>query len=169
MFSKSSLLSYPLILVASLALVVSCGQRESSPPDDENLATNKNLPGEADQAPLEISQAHMMQMPPGQTRAAVYMSIKNIAKEPQFLVQASTEIAGATEIHNTVYEEGMMKMRRVNHLQFNPGDSTNFEPGGLHFMLLDVAEPPGVGESFNLVLELKNHSITVPVEVRAVH
>ncbi len=169
MLIKSSSFSSPFILVALLVFVVSCGQTESDPPDGENVNIEKNLPEKNNQAPLEISQAHMMQMPPGQTRAAVYMSIKNIAKEPQFLVQASTEIAGATEIHNTVYEEGMMKMRRVNHLQFNPGDSTNFEPGGLHFMLLDVAEPPGVGESFNLVLELKNHSITVPVEVRAVH
>ncbi len=62
---------------------------------------------------------------------------------------------------------GMMSMSPVDRIEL-PADETVFlEPGGYHVMLLDLAAPLEVGDTFELTLEFESgESQTVEVEVR---
>jgi copper(I)-binding protein len=109
----------------------------------------------------------MKAMPPGQTRAAVYLRLENTQPRERMIQLVSTPIAGTAEVHRHFYEDGMMKMRAVPHARIAAGSVMAFEPGGYHIMLMDVAEAPKVGSRFPLTLEFDGaERLDVEVEVR---
>lgn len=111
--------------------------------------------------------AHMKAMPPGQTRAAVYLRLENTASRERMIQLVSTPIAGTAEVHRHFYEDGMMKMRAVPHARVAAESVLEFAPGGYHIMLLDVAEAPAVGSRFPLTLEFDGaERLDIEVEVR---
>ena len=62
---------------------------------------------------------------------------------------------------------GAMMMQHVMTVDVPGGEAVDFEPGGLHVMLLDLPDPLELGETFELTLEVDGaDSITVDVEVR---
>jgi copper(I)-binding protein len=62
---------------------------------------------------------------------------------------------------------GMMTMREVSAIDIPAGGTVTLEPGGLHIMLIDLAEPLAAGSSFDLTLDFASGtSLVVPVEVR---
>lgn len=111
--------------------------------------------------------AHMKAIPPGQTRAAVYLRLENTAPRERMIQLVSTPIAGTAEVHRHFHEEGMMKMRAVPHVRVAAKSTLEFSPGGYHIMLLDLAEAPEVGRRFPLTLEFDGaEQLTIEVEVR---
>lgn len=62
----------------------------------------------------------------------------------------------------------MMAMRELeNGLELAAGKTVIFEPGGYHFMLLDLVSPLEVGDEFELELQFENSDpLVVAVEVR---
>ena len=117
---------------------------------------------------IVVSQAHMYEPPPGQTRAAIYLRLENKSANESTLLHASTPAAGTTEIHHTVHEDGMMRMREVKHFKIKPGEISDFEPGGMHIMLFDVDPQPKSGEMIQLKLEFDTGVIDVPVIVKKI-
>ena len=114
-----------------------------------------------------VTDAHMKAMPPGQTRAAVYLRLENTAAQERTIQRVSTPVAGTAEVHNHIHEDGMMKMRAVPHLRIAAKSALEFTPGGYHIMLLDVAEAPEVGSRFPLTLEFDGaEQLSIEVEVR---
>jgi Uncharacterized protein conserved in bacteria len=114
-----------------------------------------------------VSDVHMNAMPPGQTRAAVYLKLENPAPRERMIQYVATPIAGTAEVHRHFYEDGMMKMRAVPHARVAAQSTLEFKPGGYHIMLLDVAEAPEVGSRFPLTFEFDGgERLEVEVEVR---
>lgn len=119
------------------------------------------------QSTWRVTDAHMKAMPPGQTRAAVYLRLENLAPRERMIQLVSTPIAGTAEVHRHLYEDGMMKMRAVPHARIGAESVLEFKPGGYHIMLLDVAEVPEVGSHFPLTLAFdEGEQLDVEVEVR---
>jgi periplasmic copper chaperone A len=102
----------------------------------------------------------------GQSRnSAAYMKLTNHGAEPDRLVAASTPIAGKVELHTTVRDGDVLRMREVKAINLKPGEAVNFAPGGMHMMLLDV-EPLKAGNSFTLTLQFEKagkQDVTVAV------
>lgn len=122
-----------------------------------------------EEALWQAENAHMKVMPPGQTRAAVYLVLHNPGAQDRKILSLETDIAGQAEVHRHTYEDGMMKMRRVSHALIPAEGSLVFEPGGYHIMLLDVAEPPAVGAQFSVTMEFDGgERFTFPVDVRPI-
>ncbi len=78
--------------------------------------------------------------PPGAKTGAGYIQITNKGKEPDRLVGATLDGAGRVEMHETLNEGGVMRMReREGGIDVAPGATIAFEPGGLHLMFLDLS------------------------------
>lgn len=136
----------PLLVLALAVLTLSC-RPESS--DDRLLIRN----------PWAAA------TPPGATVAAVYMSID--LGQADAIVSASTPAARKVEMHTTTTQDGTMMMRPVGSVEITPGKPFVFEPGGTHFMLIDLKEPLQAGTSFPLTLKFRRrHELTVEVQVR---
>mgnify|MGYP001217610419 FL=1 len=148
-----SLLRTAAAALAALMVLTACGKQ----------ADGK----QAKEPSWRVSDAHMNAMPPGQTRAAVYLKLENPAPRERMIQYVATPIAGTTEVHRHFHEDGMMKMRAVPHARVAAQSTLEFKPGGYHIMLLDVAEAPEVGSRFPLTFEFDGgERLEVEVEVR---
>ena len=62
---------------------------------------------------------------------------------------------------------GMMMMQEVEAIELPAGESVALEPGGLHVMLIDIAQPLEIGQKFDLTLNFEKFGEkVVEVEVR---
>lgn len=62
---------------------------------------------------------------------------------------------------------GAMQMQEVEDIPVAADGSVAFEPGGLHVMLLELADPLEIGETFTVTLTLDDGSeLDIEVEVR---
>lgn len=114
---------------------------------------------------LHIDHPWSKEVPPTSQVAAAFFTIDNHGKEADTLLSASSPIAGKTELHAHVNENGMMKMREVQEITIPAEGQQNLKPGGLHIMFFDLKKTPALGESFPLTLNFK-HAGTVEVEVK---
>ena len=84
------------------------------------------------------------------------------------LVGASTPVAATAQVHETIDDHGVMKMRPVASVPVPAGQMVTFAPGGYHIMLMGLKHPLAAGESFPLTLTFAHAApLTVDVTVRA--
>jgi hypothetical protein len=99
------------------------------------------------------------------TTAAAYFTLTNHGAADE-LVGASTPVASAS-VHETINDNGVMKMRPVASIALAPGKTVMFRPGGYHVMLTGLHAPLKAGESFPLTLTFAHaQPITVTVKVQ---
>lgn len=89
-------------------------------------------------AGLDISDARVRALIPGQDRTAGYFTAHNPTAEPIVLTGARSDAVRAIEMHISFRDGDMMRMRRLEHLEIAPGETVRFEPGGRHLMLFGV-------------------------------
>jgi len=83
--------------------------------------------------------------------SAVYFVIENGTDSNDILLSASSDIAGAVEMHMTSMEGDNMQMMPQQEVPIQVG-KTEFQPGGLHVMLIDLNQDLSPGDSFSLTL-----------------
>lgn len=84
------------------------------------------------------------------------------------LVSISSPVAGRAELHESLHENGVMKMRSVPALTLEPGKPVTLAPGGYHVMLMELKQPLKAGDTFPLTLTFeKAPPQTVQVTVGA--
>ena len=98
---------------------------------------------------------------------AAYFRITNTGSMTDFLVAAETPIASMAELHTHIMDGDVARMRMVPRVELIPGETVEFRPGGLHVMLMDLAEPLAEGEEFMLTLVFEaSPSIELPITAR---
>lgn len=103
-----------------------------------------------------------------QARAgAAYFTITNGGSTADTLVSLASTAAAKAELHQTLHEGGMARMRPVGEIKIEPGQTVKAEPGGLHVMLLDLKQPLAVGSTVPLELNFRVAG-TVHVQVSIV-
>ena len=90
---------------------------------------------------------------PGSNSAA-YMRVTNRGAEDFVFVSAETAAAQSVEFHQTSVVDDVASMQRVDELVAPAGGELKLEPGGLHFMLLNLTQDLKLRHNF--VLELKD-------------
>ena len=83
--------------------------------------------------------------PTGAKVGAGYFVIENRGKTPDRLLGGSVEAAARFEIHDTVVEDGVMRMRELKSLELPPGGSIEAKPGGRHVMFGGLLHPLAAG------------------------
>jgi copper(I)-binding protein len=98
---------------------------------------------------------------------AVYFDLNNHGDATVTLMGAESPAAAAVELHTTINDNGVLRMRQlVDGIEIPPGGSLELTPGGMHLMLVDLAAPLVEGESLDLTLHFANAddlTVTVPV------
>lgn len=114
------------------------------------------------------------QVEAGRARAAVpvagssqiVVTLTNTGDRADRLVEASTPVALAVEIHVTEIVEQRASMRTVDQVDILPGDQVAFRPGGLHLMMVVPDESVVLGATFPLTFKFRHaEPVTVDVEV----
>ena len=131
---------------------------------------------------VDIEGAWARTSPAMATSGAAYMDLT--ASEDDALLSASVDpsIAGTVEVHEVVPVDSMsddtmsddtmegmgeMTMQPVERIDLPAGETVSLAPGGYHIMLLDLAAPLEVGQTFDITLTFENAGEeAVTVEVR---
>lgn len=115
---------------------------------------------------LQIREAYVREMPPGQSTSAAFMRLINTSKRPIAIVAATSDSAGQVEIHTHRHADGMMQMERVTRVEIPAQGQLVFAPGGYHLMLINLKRTFRAGEKINITLldeEGKFYSAAYPV------
>ena len=83
--------------------------------------------------------------------AAGYLTVVNDGDTADRLLRIDSAIAQRIEMHQTVHEDGVMRMRRVPRLVLDAGGAAHLKPGGLHLMLFRPAAALGEGDTATIV------------------
>ncbi|MFT6287844.1 MAG: copper(I)-binding protein [Alcanivorax sp.] len=101
---------------------------------------------------IVVEDAWVRALPPTQTNTAAYLRVTNTDSTPQEITGVIVELAGRTEIHTSITEDGYVRMQQLPSLAVAPGESVELVPGGKHLMLLDLERMPSPGEDLQLCL-----------------
>ena len=120
----------------------------------------------ADEGSLKVTQpwarASLGQVKVG----AAYLTIENHGQHADRLVGLASPVANHVELHNTIMDEGVMKMRPMEVLELAPGETAALEPGGMHVMLMGLKQPLKEGETFPMTLSFAEAGeVTIQVQV----
>jgi hypothetical protein len=103
-------------------------------------------------AHIEVSDAYVRGLPPGQPNTAAFMAVLNDTTDDITLVGVNSTAAKVVEMHRHSHVNGVMQMRQVKTIDIESGEQFMFSPGGYHIMLIGLHKPLRHGD--NVALEL---------------
>jgi copper(I)-binding protein len=119
------------------------------------LATLLLVPGAAvAQSAVSVEQPWMRAAGQGATGGA-FMTLRNTGDQPDRLVSASSPTARSVELHATIRDGDLMRMRPVQAIEVPAGGSVTLQPGGLHIMLIGLAAAAEPGGTVPLILNFE--------------
>jgi hypothetical protein len=120
------------------------------------------------QAPsVQVDNAWARATTPHATSGGIFLTLTDHGA-PDRLIGASTPAAATAQLHQTVDEQGVMKMNEAPSLDLPPGTPVELKPGGYHIMLTGLKRQLKPGETFPVTLTFaKAPPVTVTVTVGA--
>lgn len=113
----------------------------------------------------QISDARVVQPPPGAKVAAAYFTISNPSAEPLAIIDADSDIAKQVEVHLSFVENDVAKMEKQESVIVAAGESLEFKHGSYHVMFMGLNQNLVAGESLDLVLNTSAGDIQVSVPI----
>ncbi|MFH5924653.1 copper chaperone PCu(A)C [Roseomonas xinghualingensis] len=121
------------------------------------------LPAAAQPSGIVVEQPWARAALQGGTGGA-FLTLRNTGSQPDRLISASTPLARSTEIHETVRDGDVMRMRPVPALEVPPGGTVTLRPGGAHVMMMGLTQALRPGTTLPLTLTFERAG-TVQVQV----
>ena len=162
------MLKHPRILVslvaASALVLAGCSNSEQDSTQGDSAsqsAVNTTAESDSDAGEnagdaLDLEDAVVRAMAEDADMTAIFGTLVNESDEDIEVVAFSSSVeAGMNEIHETV--DGQMREMQ-DPLIIPAGGSVTLEPGGAHFMLMDVKTPVLAGDEVTLTIELVDGS-----------
>lgn len=84
----------------------------------------------------QVRAARIVMPPPGASMAAGYFELDNPGTTPLVLEAIESPAFESVEMHETVDDNGVSRMRPLANATIAPGETLLFEPGGMHLMLM---------------------------------
>ena len=88
-------------------------------------------------APLVASDVLVKRPLPGMEMSAGYMTLTNNGDLSVTITRVTSPQFESVEMHETIVEDGISRMTRLNELVIHPYGTTALEPGGKHLMLMN--------------------------------
>jgi copper(I)-binding protein len=120
------------------------------------------------QGDLAVGQAWARATAPEATAGAAYFSITNGGAVPDRLTGVTSPAAGTAQLHQaTRTADGIMSMTAMEQgLVVSPGETVTLKPGGVHIMLMGLAQPLKQGETLPLTLTFeKAGTVTIVAKI----
>jgi len=154
------------LLLTGLAILSACGAPQGAGLRVEGAWARPALAGSDMQAAGSSGAMGHGMAAPG--TGAVFMRLVNDGPEADRLLGGQTGVAAVVEIHESVMEGEVMRMRMLPRgLEIPAGGEVTLQPGGYHVMLIGVRDDLEPGRRFALDLEFERAgTVTVEVEVR---
>jgi copper(I)-binding protein len=111
----------------------------------------------ASSSAIQIEEAWGRPSPMDATLGAIYMKISNTGSQDDSLLSASSPACGVIELHETIMEGDVMKMRPVpdGAIAIPAGEVVELKTGGLHLMCIDKQQDFAVGSKIALTLNFE--------------
>jgi len=109
-------------------------------------------------AELDVRDPWIKNLPPSVPVRAGYMTIHNPQSKAVSIVSLRSDAFASIEIHQTIEQDGMMRMEQVPSLKIEPNSSVQLAPGGLHLMMMNPSEPTRPGDLLEIVIVLDDGS-----------
>ncbi len=100
---------------------------------------------------LTINDPWSPEAPPGRMMAG-FMTLENTGATAISLVGGESPRFGHVEIHTMIMDEGVMRMRKLDELVIESGETAELKPGGLHVMLMQPEGTFAVGDTIEITL-----------------
>lgn len=107
---------------------------------------------------VTVVDPYVRAVPPVVKTSAAFMQIRSEATSETFLVDASTPLADAAELHMHVKDGEVMRMRRIPHVHLPAGTTVTLRPGGLHIMLFGLKRAIQPGQEVPITLTFEDGS-----------
>ena len=123
--------------------------------------------GGEDDASLDVADA--WSRPALGPNGAVYLTIEGGDVDTALSgVSVSSDVAASAQLHQTVMrDDGTMAMTRLPNVEIPAGSTVMMVPGGVHVMLMELAEPLELGDTLDMTLTFDSGTeLTATVEVR---
>lgn len=111
-------------------------------------------------ADVEITQAWARATAGAAGTGVVYLTVANHGAATA-VIGAEAPIARRASLHTHRMDGDVMRMRPVEDITLPAGARVTLQPGGLHIMLMGLADPLVEGDGFPLTLHLANGSSVV--------
>jgi periplasmic copper chaperone A len=99
------------------------------------------------------------------SNGAAYLTVLNGTETEDRLLSAESPAAGAVELHETVHDNGVMRMAQAeNGFELPAGSSLELKPGGKHIMLIGLVNSLVAGETVSLTLRFE-HAPPIQLDV----
>ena len=122
------------------------------------------------QSQLSWSSAHANALIPGQEVSAGYLSISNSGTQDEVLVSASSDAAAMVQVHESSMSNGMMSMKHIENLVIPAGSSVQFQPGGLHLMIMGADKEAFSADSIDVELQFESGAVlTATLPIKSLH
>jgi copper(I)-binding protein len=110
-------------------------------------------PGTSSSAPIAVEHAWARATSAVAKTGAVYFTVVDNGAAPDRLVAAAAPtVAEKAQLHVTIEDHGVMKMRPLDALDVKPGEPATLAPGAQHLMLVGLKTPLKVGDTFPVTL-----------------
>lgn len=116
----------------------------------------------ADRAPLVASDIDLRPPLPGSRMGAGYLTLTNNTADPITITKVTSPQYGAVEMHESVIEDGIARMRPLDSLTVPAHGSVRFEPGARHLMLIRPTESQAGTTLHFLAGDVPVLTLTVP-------
>lgn len=91
--------------------------------------------------PLVAADVSVLEPMAGMDMTAGYFVLENRGDETIRITSVTSPQFGRVEMHETVVENDIARMRRLAEIVIAPGERVTFEPGGMHLMLFEPRRP----------------------------
>ena len=109
-------------------------------------------------AGLDISNAWIKNLPPTVPVRAGYMTLHNAQVDAVSIIAIRSDAFTSINIHQTIDQDGMMRMEPVPILSIESGSTVQLAPGGLHLMMMNPTKPTQPGDVLKIDIELDDGS-----------
>jgi periplasmic copper chaperone A len=85
-----------------------------------------------------------------------YLTMANKGASDDKLIAVASQVADKAELHTTVMDNNVMKMRPLAAVDIKAGGQAELKPGGMHIMLIGLKAPLKVGDKFPVTLSFEH-------------
>jgi len=99
---------------------------------------------------LVVEHAWVRAAPPSAMMLAGYATLRNGGDAPLTVTGADSADFDDVQLHQSLMENGVERMRPTGKIELAPGKSVEFAPGGKHFMLIRPKRELRTGEKVKI-------------------
>ncbi len=107
-------------------------------------------------AEVTVADPWIRAFPPSIKVTAGYMSLINQGTQSVIIKSISSAQFGMVHIHDSVMQDGLMKMVPIHHAEIEQGSEFTLAPGAKHLMLMNQSSPLTTGDIVEIQFEFSD-------------